>query len=107
HGKDVVPGAEGIERIGKAEKRPLPVAAPDLAGVSEPLPHGLRRILVAVRLTQDRIGEVVKRSERGGRLVMLERDLEGMAEQHRALVSASLGDEEERLRVQRLGEDLR
>ena len=106
HRERLVPRARGDERVDLAEEGELPVAVADATGLSEPVPDGGDRLVVAVELGQ-LVGEVVHRPQARRRLVVLGRRADGVAEERECLLPAAAAHQDDCLRRQGLDEHLR
>ena len=76
------------KRVELAQEGQLPVAVADPARCASPSRTIVGRLRVAVQLAE-RVGEVVRGAQRGGRLVVLERGLQREPQQRDALLAAA------------------
>src|SRR5436305_3577326 len=96
----LVPPSQLGEQIDRSAPRsPLPRAIADPPRQREVWLHGLKRLLVAIAVTQ-KGPEVVVRSERGRRYIGVQRDLKRSSDEHLGLVEPVLRGEDETLGVQ-------
>src|SRR5262245_64207953 len=77
----------------------------DLPGELQAPTHQIRRRLVTVTLRRD-VGKVVVGAERRRRLVVLQGNVERHTSEPQALDDATVGEHEDSLCVERLGENL-